>query len=60
LISSAGRWKVSYSAADGQGPILDGSLELWAAKNWIAILNTKNHPLVGKFLKNGEGLKPGS
>jgi hypothetical protein len=45
-ISPARRWKVSYSTADDQGVILDGSLEFRAAKNWIALLNTKNISLL--------------
>jgi hypothetical protein len=55
------RWKVSFiefldTSKSKSSP---GFLVLWP-KNWLALVNHKDAPLVGKYLKNGEVFYIGS
>jgi hypothetical protein len=56
-----GRWKVSFEALQGDGKCKasSGFLILWP-KSWLALVNHKDAPIVGKHLKDGEVFYSGS
>lgn len=56
-----GRWKVSFETLldSGKSKSSPGFLLLWP-KNWLALVNHKNAPLVGKHLEDGEVFYSGS
>jgi hypothetical protein len=56
-----GRWKVSFEALQGDSKCKasSGFLILWP-KSWLALVNHKDAPIVGKHLKDGEVFYSGS
>jgi hypothetical protein len=56
-----GRWKVSFEEFmdTGRRNSSPGFLVLWLS-NWLALVNHKDAPLVGKYLNNGEVFYTGS
>jgi hypothetical protein len=56
-----GRWKVSYHELQdfGKSCLAPGFLVL-LPKNWLALVNHKDAPIVGKYLQNGEVFYSGS
>jgi hypothetical protein len=61
LIITLGRWKVSFESVleNGSCHKASGFLHLWP-NNWLALVNHKDSPLVGKSLYEGEVFYPGS
>jgi hypothetical protein len=59
--SPLGRWKISFESLIEDGSPVSGSgfLLLWP-KNWLALVNHKDSPLVGKTLRDDEVFYPGS
>ncbi|KAM0865930.1 hypothetical protein ACQ4PT_042941 [Festuca glaucescens] len=65
MSSPAWIWNVSYSSVEdldnGVHNLLDGELHLWPAKQWIALMDAKGTPIIGKFLqKDDDVLEVGS
>jgi hypothetical protein len=56
-----GRWKVTFEVllASGKSKSSPGFLLLWP-RNWLALVNHKDAPLVGKHLNPGEVFYTGS
>jgi hypothetical protein len=56
-----GRWKVSFEVLQDSGKrkLAPVFLLLWP-KNWLALVNHKDAPIVGNFLQNGEVFYAGS
>jgi hypothetical protein len=59
--SPLGRWKVSFESLlpNGSCNSASGFLLLWP-NNWLALVNHKDSPLVGKTLRDGEVFYLGS
>jgi hypothetical protein len=56
-----GRWKVSFEVLQDSGKrkLAPVFLLLWP-KNWLALVNHNDAPIVGNFLQNGEVFYAGS
>ncbi|KAM0861075.1 hypothetical protein ACQ4PT_046145 [Festuca glaucescens] len=64
MASPTWKWKVTYSAIEdlnsGRQKVMDGELHLWTLKDWIALMNYRGAPIVGKFLVNGDVVDVGT
>jgi hypothetical protein len=58
----SGRWSISFATSQDwdDGKRSSGFLVFWSSKNWLALLNDLEDPLVGTSIDNGETIHIGS
>jgi hypothetical protein len=55
-------WSISFATSRDwdDGKRSSGFLVFWSSKNWLALLNDLEDPLVGRSVENGETIHIGS
>jgi hypothetical protein len=62
MSSPSGRWSISFACLRDwdDGKRANGFLVFWSAKNWLALLDDLDNPLVGRSVEKGETIHVGS